>query len=220
MRAVSVVCSAEPRSARKPSWVAGGAGAKVAAVDSAVACGSEKAGSVSVCMREVSSAATFSGPGRYAGHMVIAMSALVVACDLAQVGRGTRFGHSAFAHTGHGCSVVAEVFQRRVAHTLQLSLHVDLAKEASLLQVAVGDVALGVVNADQGILNVLGEGVTPIVACGRQHQRKSRPCQLWQRQLHPTRKAVGAPTRPSEWGESRGWQRGDRRRRGCCERRR
>jgi hypothetical protein len=80
--------------------------------------------------------------------MVIAMSALVVAGDLAQVGRRARFGDSAFAHTGHDGGVVAEVFQRRIAHTLQLSLHVDLAKKASMLQVAVGHVTVGVVNAD------------------------------------------------------------------------
>lgn len=96
--------------------------------------------------------------------MVIAVGALVVAGDLAQVGRRARFGDSAFAHTGNGGGVVAEVFQRGIAYTLQLSLHVDLAKKASMLQVAVGHVTKGVVNADQGVLNVLREGVAPIVA--------------------------------------------------------
>ena len=96
--------------------------------------------------------------------MVIAMSALVIAGDLAQVSRGARFGDGTFADTGHSGGVVAEVFQCRVAHTLQLSLHVDLAKKASMLQVAVGHVTVRVVNADQGILNVLREGMAPIVA--------------------------------------------------------
>ena len=96
--------------------------------------------------------------------MVIAVGALVVASDLAQVGGRARFGHGAFAHSGHGRSVVAEVFQGRIAHTLEVCLHVDLAEESSLLQVTVGDVTLGVVDAHQGILNVLREGVTPVVA--------------------------------------------------------
>ena len=43
-------------------------------------------------------------------------------------------------------------------------MHVDLAEESSLLQVTVGDVTLGVVDAHQGILNVLRKRVTPVVA--------------------------------------------------------
>ena len=83
---------------------------------------------------------------------------------VAEVGRGPVGGDRSFQHPGQGGGVVSPVRDGGVAHVVVMSHEGGLGQQASLLKVAVGDVALRVVSRDQPRLDVLGERFTPEVA--------------------------------------------------------
>jgi hypothetical protein len=87
-------------------------------------------------------------PWEVAGGVVVAVRALEVAGDLAKVGGGARCGHGSFLHTGHGRGVVTEIFQGGVVHGVAVRHDVRLSQQGGLLQVAVGDAAVGILGGD------------------------------------------------------------------------
>lgn len=99
--------------------------------------------------------------------VVIAMQALVVAANLAEVGGRPNFGDSALARAGDSWGVVSEVFQGGIADRVTVRHDVQLAQQAGLFEVAIGDVASGVLGADQIRLDVGRKGVPPVVASPR-----------------------------------------------------
>jgi hypothetical protein len=57
---------------------------------------------------------------------VVAVEALVIAGDLAEVGGRAAGGDGSFADARHGRSVVAEVFQRGISHRVAVRHDVQL----------------------------------------------------------------------------------------------
>ena len=93
--------------------------------------------------------------------MAIAVETLVVAGVVAQVGGRSSTADCSLGDSGEGRSVVGAVGEGSIAHVVGDRHEGDLAEEASLLEVAVGDVAAGVVGRDQAGLDVGREGQTP-----------------------------------------------------------
>ena len=83
---------------------------------------------------------------------------------VAEVGRGPVGGDRSFQHPRQGGGVVSPVRDGGVANVVVVSHEGGLGQQTSLLKVAVGDVALGIVSRDQLRLDVLGERFPPEVA--------------------------------------------------------
>jgi len=93
--------------------------------------------------------------------VMVAVEALVVACDLAEVRGWPDGGHGAFAGSRDSWGVVTEVLKGGMAHWVAVGHDIELGQEGRLLQVAVGDVPVGVVERHDALLYVLGEGGAP-----------------------------------------------------------
>ena len=78
--------------------------------------------------------------------VVVAVSALMLARPVAEVGGRTVGSHRALADAGHSRGVVGAVDNGRVADVMGCGHEVDLTKEASVLKVVVGDGAGRVVD--------------------------------------------------------------------------
>lgn len=98
------------------------------------------------------------------GVVAVAVVALVVAGELAEVGGRAGGGHGLLAGSADGGCVVAHVLQGGVNHGVAVRHDVKLGQEGSLLQVAVGDVAREVVGGHEGVLHVLRERKAPVEA--------------------------------------------------------
>ena len=83
---------------------------------------------------------------------------------VAEVGSWPVGRDRSFQHSGQGGGVASSIGDGGVAHVVVVSHEGGLGKQASLLKVAVGDVALGVVGRDQPRLDILGERLTPKVS--------------------------------------------------------
>ena len=93
--------------------------------------------------------------------MVIAVRALVLARPVAQVGGRSGRGHRTFADAGDSRGVVGAVDDRGIADVMGAGHEVDLAEEAGMLKVTVGDGAGGVVGRHEAELDLGREGVSP-----------------------------------------------------------
>lgn len=99
--------------------------------------------------------------GDEAGHMAVAVLALVRACIVAEVGRRPVAGDGATADPGHRWGVIRQVGQGGIPHRMSGCHEGHLGQQASVLQVAIGDGSSGVVFGHQVVLDLLGEGVPP-----------------------------------------------------------
>ena len=95
------------------------------------------------------------------GLVAIAVRALVHGGNQAKLSSRTVSGDGAFVNAGLGGSVVREVAQGGVSGIMLRAHEAHLCDEATVLQVTVGDAAVGVVGADHLILDVLGERKPP-----------------------------------------------------------
>jgi hypothetical protein len=95
---------------------------------------------------------------------MVAVEALVVTGDLAEIRGGPNGGDGTFAGSGDSWSVVAEVLKGGMAYWVAVGHDVELGQEGRLLEVAVGDMPSGVVGAHQGGLHIRGKRVSPVVA--------------------------------------------------------
>ena len=89
------------------------------------------------------------------GLVAVAVSALVEAGVVAKVRWGAIRGDSSLVGSRHGRGVVAGIVDGAVADIMLVGHEGDLSLDASLLQVAVGDVSFGVVEGDQASLHIL-----------------------------------------------------------------
>jgi hypothetical protein len=95
--------------------------------------------------------------------VAVAVEALVVACDLAQEGRGAELGDGPFAVAGDGGGVVAEILEGGVLNVKRGGHDVELCEHGSLFEVAVGDFSAGVGEGDDGGLDVGWERMPPVI---------------------------------------------------------
>jgi hypothetical protein len=91
----------------------------------------------------------------------VSVVATVHACQAAQVGRGLVGGDGALAVARDRCRVVSKGSKGAVTEVKGGVCDIRLGEDPRLLQVAVGDVSLGVVEGDDAPLEVVGEGGTP-----------------------------------------------------------
>lgn len=98
------------------------------------------------------------------GERAVAVFALVVAGELAEVGRCAWCSHGPFLRARDGSDVVRHVCQGGVADREVASHHVQLTEPSSLLEVTVGDGARGVLDGGQIGTDVVGERSSPKVA--------------------------------------------------------
>ena len=96
--------------------------------------------------------------------LAVAVLLLVGTSIVAEVGSRSVGGDRSFQHSGQGGGVVSTIGDGGVAHVMVVSHEGGLGKQTSLLKVAVGDVALGVVGRDQPGLDLSRERLTPKVA--------------------------------------------------------
>ena len=104
--------------------------------------------------------------------MEVAVVATVHACQAAQVGRGLVGGDGALAVARDRCRIVSKGGKGAVTEVKGGVGDIRLGEDPRLLQVAVGDVPLGVVEGDDAPLEVVGEGGTPEQGClvlGEEH---------------------------------------------------
>lgn len=95
------------------------------------------------------------------GEVAVAMGALVLAGEAAEVSGSPIAGHGATAEPGDGRCVVGEVFDGGVGDVMSGGHEVELAKHSGLLEVAVGDDPRGVFPRDQFGLYGEREGFPP-----------------------------------------------------------
>ena len=103
-------------------------------------------------------------PWEVLGAVAVAVEALVVAGQLAQVRGWSRGGDGAFARAADGRSVVTHVLESGVSHRVAVSHDVKLRDDCGLFQVAVGDVAFGVVERHERGLDIRRERQSPVLA--------------------------------------------------------
>lgn len=100
-------------------------------------------------------------PWEEVGDMAIAMLALVVAGDAAELGSSPVRGDGALVEPRHRRGVVGHVFECGVAHRVRARHELSLPEEPRLLEVAVRDGARGVVFGHELALNLRAERVAP-----------------------------------------------------------
>jgi hypothetical protein len=97
--------------------------------------------------------------------MEVAVVASVDALEAAQVGSGLVRRDGAFPVAGDGCCVVVEGGQSAFSQVEGDVGDVGLGQDSRLLQVAVGDVSVRVVERHETLLDVCREGGTPKAWC-------------------------------------------------------
>ena len=97
--------------------------------------------------------------------MEVAVVTTVHARQAAQVGRGLVGGDGAFVVARDRCRVVSKGGKGAFAEVKGGVGDICLGEDPRLLQVAVGDVPLGVVEGDDAPLDVVGEGGAPEQGC-------------------------------------------------------
>jgi hypothetical protein len=96
------------------------------------------------------------------GEVAVAVFALVSTAVVAELGSDSIGGDHSFVHLRDGRGVVAaSATNGAIGHLGLVGNEADLGELADLLQVTIGDGSFGVVEGDQILLDVLGEGLSP-----------------------------------------------------------
>ena len=136
--------------------------------------------------------------------MAVAMKALVVAGELAEVGGRPGGGHGLLVSSADGSGVVAHVLQGSVNYRVAVRHDIKLGQEGGLLQVAVGDVSCeDFRHGHKGRLHVREGRPSASSGRGRCGRKYTPPMPARAASVAPRR--VGSarvPARPGEWGES------------------
>ena len=103
------------------------------------------------------------GAGQIVGLMKIPMFTLVGTLDVAEMGGGGLTGDGAFCDPGHSGRVVGATGDRSVCYVVVVCHEHDLAEEACVFEVTVGNDPFTVAGRHQLGFHLRGEGVPPDV---------------------------------------------------------